>query len=360
MPHEAAAGAIIPRRNHQVAAIAPSRRHPASPPNTEVTHASSSVVRRLHESLFLYELPDPTAPSPLECHVRAVLSRFHRTGGPSGSPGESAPDATPHAEALTLLGAALKYNGLSYEQGYRSCCSAECSDNTGSPTAFLSHAISVRDFISFAIDMLDAYLPSETCAAAMQLVVANYFDPSTSGVITFECWSLSLLKVDDTALQLARDLKSRSSNSSEDPPPSHVNHTTLIHLLPLPSFPARRVSTSPVYSHPLPKVLSAESETQMLLELVSGERAALAFEATTSADNGFLMAAEATPSVGGSSRTSYHPAPASPAITSQSGAHHVAADATHLARYAPPLLQAADRQRSPSPAGDAPHFQLCG
>jgi hypothetical protein len=318
------------------------------------------VVRRLHEILFLYELPDPTAPSPLECHVRAVLTTSHRTGGRSGSAGEREPHATPHAEALILLGAALKYNGLSYEQGYRSCCSAELSDDAGSPTAFLSHAISVKDFISFAVDMLDAYLPSETCAAAMQLVVANYFDPLTSGFITFENWTLSLLKVDDSALQLARDLKCRAPLSIDDPPPPHGHHTTHIYLLPLPSFPAPRVSTSPVVSHPLPKVLSAESETQMLLELLSGERAALAFEATACAENGFHMATETTRTVGGLSSGSRHPAPASPASTSQSDARHVAADGTHAARYAPPRLQAAGGQRSPSPAGDAAHFQLCG
>ena len=145
--------------------------------------------------------------SPLECHVHSVLTRYHRTfsGSASGS--------VPHTEALTLIGAALKYNGLSYEQGYRSCCKAHLSGGTGSPTAFLGDDIEIKDFISFAIDMLDPYLPSEACAVAMELVVTKYFDPLSTGRITFENWSLSLLIVDDAALQLARDFKSRMPHS---------------------------------------------------------------------------------------------------------------------------------------------------
>jgi hypothetical protein len=75
-----------------------------------LAHAPCSLVRRLHESLFLYELPPPTLPSPFECHVHAVLTGFHRTGGQP----QPQPQPAPHGEALTLLGAALKYNGLSF------------------------------------------------------------------------------------------------------------------------------------------------------------------------------------------------------------------------------------------------------
>ena len=277
--------------------------------------------------------------SPLECHVHSVLTRYHRTfsGSANGS--------VPHTEALTLIGAALKYNGLSYEQCYRSCCNAHLSGGTGSPTAFLGDDIEIKDFISFAIDMLDPYLPSEACAVAMELVVTKYFDPLSTGRITFENWSLSLLIVDDAALQLARDFKSRVPHPLHDSSSSfNCDESTLIFLIPLPVFPAPRLPPELVVSHPLPKILSAESEAQMLLNLVSGERAAEGFEATTSADNHFHVAKETTRRNSFSSGTT--PVP--------STGDCLSANSVFQVQSASQPFQAELMQRSPSPAGDIP------
>jgi hypothetical protein len=274
--------------------------------------------------------------SPLECHVHSVLTKYHRTFFGSAS------ESVPHTEALTLIGAALKYNGLSYEQGYRSCCNAHLSGGSGSPTAFLSNDIEIKDFISFAIDMLDSYLPSEACAVAMELVVSKYFDPLSTGRITFENWSLSLLIVDDAALQLARDFKSRVPHPLHDSSFSfNCDESTLIFLIPLPAYPAPRLPPELVVSHPLPKILSAESEAQMLLNLVSGERAAEGFEATTSADNRFHIAKEI------SHRNSFSsPVP--------SAGDFLSANSVFQVQFVSQPFQAGQMQRSPSPAGDIP------
>jgi len=69
--------------------------------------------------------------------VHAALTRFHRAGGLDGGNGEPMPED----EALTLLGAALKFNGLSYEQGYQSCCSRDLLQRDDHPVDFLNYEV---------------------------------------------------------------------------------------------------------------------------------------------------------------------------------------------------------------------------
>jgi hypothetical protein len=283
-------------------------------------------------------------------------------------------DAAPHGEALTLLGAALKYNGLSYEQGFRSCQNVRLCDNAQSPSAFLSDSIHVENFLSFAVDLVDPYLQSDAAMAAMKLAAAYYFNPSSAGCISFESWCLSLLKVDDGALQLARAFKLRAPLPLNDNSSSVHDATHNVYLLPLPPLPdtAQHMSTALTHRHaplpppPLPNDLSEESEAQMLLELVSGARAAEeALEAASPADGDFLFAVDGEHSVAGSiSGTSADDDPRlPPPLTSPARdgnescsaavlplplpLHDHAASKVELAE----LSQARGQLRPPSPAG---------
>jgi hypothetical protein len=259
---------------------------------------------------------------------------------------------------LTLLGAALKYNGLSYEQGYRSCCQSGSSQGCDDPSALLSEAVPVADLVSFAIDMLDPYLPAEPALTAMQLVVLNSFDPLSTGFISFENWCLPLLSHDDNALRLARDFKLRGPSLRDSSSLSSHHSAHAVYLLPLPPLPMQHLPQTPPPSQPLPNVLSAESEVQLLLELVSGERAAEAFEAHSATDNGFHMVSDVLPAVAGSSSTasdSRAAKAASPLIAPISHAmrRNIAADSAfeansgvHIRTVTEPVL------RSTSPAGD--------
>lgn len=321
-----------------------SRSQPLARPTAPSHLTSCSLVRHLHDSLYLYQLPALPSPSPLERHVHAALTRFHRAGGPSAHVGD-----LPQTETLTLLGAALKYNGLSCEQGYRSCCAAAWAGASRDPSALFDDAILVEDFISFAIDLLDPYLPAETTIAAVQLVVANCFDPLSTGCITFENWCLALLKFDDAALHLARDFKSRGMFHLQDAPSPTRDGTVRIHLLPLPPLPLRSLSHHPPSpSLPLPKLLTAESEAQLLLELVSGECAAEAFEATTAADHSVRMVADSMPTVGrsGSSAGSPHTAATNHAFRGDYAAH---------SSFQGSLQPLRAGERSSSPAGCNAH-----
>lgn len=186
----------------------------------------------------------------------------------------------------------------------------------------------------------------------MQLVIANCFDPLTTGCITFENWCLSLLKFDDTALQLARDFKSRGMFYLQDAPSPTRDGAVRIHLLPLPPLPVRRLSHHlPSPSLPLPKVLTAESEAQLLLELVSGERAAEAFEAAATADHGVCMVADTTPTVGRSG--SGAGSPLTHSFTNHALRGDYAVQSSFEGGSQP--LRVGVWQRSPSPAGCIAH-----
>lgn len=230
---------------------------------------------------------------------------------------------------------------------------------------------------------MDPYLQSDAAVAAMKLAAAYYFNPSSAGCISFESWCLSLLKVDDGALQLARDFKLRAPLLLNDNS-SSLHHTTHnIYLLPLPPLPdadaAQHVSTAalplepahrhaPLPPHPLLNDLSEESEAQMLLKLVSAS-AAETPEAASCAGDHFLFERDAqhSVSVAGSSSTSADGDPGLPvplvsaarvgsdveacsAGVAPLPVRHDAACNVELAQ----LSQARVQPRPPSPAGAVP------